>query len=836
MRQPILQQYYTRAREGVFRTNEGYDTIAKSPQLENGFIKKTLHPFCSYDAPKELQERSEKDLTQYPQALLLFYSESGEMVLGQSAYVGADFTGQRNTFFSHNYVIPPSRQEEYWKHPAKIAGAAGFVTQYDPTSGKSLPELEDIPYRDRLGGSSAKRILQQLGIEEKMYKRLLAAVMTAVAGKKKVFVVPSCDVSEMSDWARALLQVLYLGLPYAYRRRFGFLTYMSEPESRKHLHLMIVPPGSIRPGDATIDKEFQFDFAANRFQHVELSAGVPYFLDFVWEHLEQAEELGRFFQFAEEVLAGADPAKVLSLLTYHELAVLYLTERGKAHPYEQNKAAVFSLLVQYAGMKGLQNKERLHSLFRGLFVGEKQALAAGQLPAIEMVKAVIDYASLVLEEQDVKEYLRYVLEVVIRGYERGEAEWIDQIYGHAQQNVKFFRPLMQSIITSEQLAKPLFLDYLDKRLLAVNDVNGLLEELAFWLKRVPPLREYRAFFVSMAKKVDPVLKAEQDLVGSTLRLHQRVEESGVSQQAAGEFLDAADQAMLQALPIEKLSVREISRIGALLQEKSKRFAQNLEWTSRQKLELLLTMRQLWEDPLALDIADVFEHMDRDTIEQLQSLLLRQLQEADWEERVYTLLPFAFYLEEDECRYDQMLRFVTERGGREGLPAFVQWSIRQESFLAGMRLKSTYRQALKSHFLLENREALQKKAARTVWYAIRHTDLQRLLDEVRDETENVLVRFFRKPAGKTVIIMTGLLGIGAIGAAVMLVTQKPVPVEKTPPEVQPIPATPVPVYYGPPIPQQGEVAPLSPTENDSNEPSSTDSQSEEKKQAPTPTTS
>ncbi|WP_134682826.1 GAP1-N2 domain-containing protein [Brevibacillus migulae] len=834
MRQPILQQYYTRAREGVFRTNEGYDTIAKTPQLENSFIKKTLHPFCSYDAPKELQERSEKDLTQYPQALLLFYSESGEMVLGQSAYVGADFTGQRNTFFSHNYVIPPSRQEEYWKHPAKIAGAAGFVTQYDPSSGKSLPELEDIPYRDRLAGSSAKRMLQQLGIEEMTYKRLLAAVMTAVAGKKKVFVVPSCDVSGMAEWARVLLQVVYAGLPYAHRRRFGFLTYMSEPESRKHLHLMVVPPGSLRPGDAAIDKEFQFDFAANRFSHAELAGGIPYYLDFVWEHLDEAEELDRYFLFAEEVLAGADPAKALGLPTYHELAVLYLTERGKAYPYEQNKAAMHHLLVQYLGIQGLPNKARLHALFGGLFLGEKQALAAGQLPAIETVKAVIDYASLVAETQDVKEYLRYVLEVVIRGYERGESGWMEEIYGHAQRDAKLFRPLMMSIMTSEQLAKPLFLDYLDKRLLAVKDVNGLLEELAFWLKRVPPLREYRAFFASMAKRVDPVMKAEPDQVGSILRLHKRVEESGVSPQAAAEFLDAADAAMLRTLPIEKLAVREISQLGALLQEKPKHFAQNLDWTSRQKLELLATISQLWEEPQALSVEDVFEQMDQDTITQLQGILLRQLREADWEESVYTLLPFAFYREEGECRYDPMLRFVLEQGGREGLPGFVQWSLRQEEFVTGMRLKASYRQALKSHFLLEDRDALRKKATRLAWYAIRHTDLQRLLEEVRDETANGLVRFFRKPAGKTVIIMTGLLGIGAIGAAVMLGMQKSVPVEEQPPVDQPIPAAPV--YYGPPIPQQGGAQPLSPTENGSGDSvsPSPELQPEEQKQAPSAT--
>lgn len=44
---PIEQQMYTRERRGVFRTTEGFDTVAASPGLDPSFIKKCFTPTVS---------------------------------------------------------------------------------------------------------------------------------------------------------------------------------------------------------------------------------------------------------------------------------------------------------------------------------------------------------------------------------------------------------------------------------------------------------------------------------------------------------------------------------------------------------------------------------------------------------------------------------------------------------------------------------------------------------------------------------------------------------------------------------------------------------------------
>ena len=57
----IEQQYYTRERGGLFTQTDGNDTVAKSPMLKLEYIKKSLHPICSYDIPSELHKIGEAD-------------------------------------------------------------------------------------------------------------------------------------------------------------------------------------------------------------------------------------------------------------------------------------------------------------------------------------------------------------------------------------------------------------------------------------------------------------------------------------------------------------------------------------------------------------------------------------------------------------------------------------------------------------------------------------------------------------------------------------------------------------------------------------------------------
>ena len=139
----IQQQVYTRERGGIFHTTAGYDTIAISEDLDKAFVKKYLHPICIYHSPRMLTERGEKDPSLYPEALTIIQPETGDLIIGQAVYVPADFTGQRSTYFMHNYIIPESSKDEWLKTPAKLFQLNSFKTSYDVSMGQVLPEVTD---------------------------------------------------------------------------------------------------------------------------------------------------------------------------------------------------------------------------------------------------------------------------------------------------------------------------------------------------------------------------------------------------------------------------------------------------------------------------------------------------------------------------------------------------------------------------------------------------------------------------------------------------------------------------------------------------------------------
>ncbi len=136
----IQQQVYTRERGGIFHTTAGYDTIAISEDLDKAFVKKYLHPICIYSPPKALTERGEKNNSLYPEALTIIQPETGDLIIGQAVYVPADFTGQRSTYFMHNYIIPQERKDEWLQNPAKLFQMNDFKTSYDIGLGQVLPE------------------------------------------------------------------------------------------------------------------------------------------------------------------------------------------------------------------------------------------------------------------------------------------------------------------------------------------------------------------------------------------------------------------------------------------------------------------------------------------------------------------------------------------------------------------------------------------------------------------------------------------------------------------------------------------------------------------------
>ncbi|MFD2368814.1 hypothetical protein ACFSO0_02185 [Brevibacillus sp. GCM10020057] len=791
-RQPIMQQYYTRGRQGIFRSNEGYDTVAKSPRLDNAFIKKTLHPFCAYDAPRQLQERGESNLKRYPEAFVCFRAETGELVVGRSVFVGADFTGQRNTFFSHNYVIPAQRRDEFVKDPARLFGLNAFADYHDDAAGKELPELDELPFQVD-GTPERRRWLDSIGIDEQVFRQLLYAVMTSLSTRRKVYISLPGEPADASYDARKLLEILYSCLPYEMRRHFGFLTYSSEPQSKKHIHVMFVEKGSIRAGAQITEKDFLFDLANGRIPQADALEGKHVYLDYAWEHVDEPRLLAQFHDFCEEVLAGADTDMQLRLSACYELCTLYGIESGNMAAWVQNRAGIWQVLQHYLNQVQLQDKTRLLRLRDTLFRAEAKSLAVKRLPDSETIRQMLGAYRAVSGERVSGELVTHLMKLLLQAKAAQQSAYAADVYRQLAEWPELFAYFMRSVLGCKELVKPLFEDYLAERLASFSQMDQVLQEFVFWSRTAPPALHNPFFLAAAREKMLRLFACEQHPLQAVLHIHDFFMRQDGFDRYAGELLDELDKSLLGQLALDALAWSDFGKIMNLLEDKPQTFFGGLNLESRQKLEYIAQMAALADSREVPLPEPFFRQWDERETAFLQKLITGLL-EHPLEPDSFPLVALAFYRtgqkRQDSFAYADMLRFVGESGGDEAVYAFVLWSMTQRMFFTAKSISPGYRQVLKSFLLENNGRRLRDKAWKKRWLAVRHADFRKLLDEVRSETASPLLKLFRKRSTAMVSIFL-LLAAGAVASFFLLApdSKADLPVSPTGAETarQPLPA-------------------------------------------------
>ena len=265
----IEQQYYTRERGGLFNQTDGYDTVAKSPQLKLEYIKKVLHPLCSYDIPSELQQVGEQDESKYPPSMIIIPGGSGELIVGQAVYKAKDFTGQRSTFFMHNFILSEYEKHRFTKEPEKLFGINAFKTSFNSGDGRQLPTLAGIAY----DGNNPyflerERLFGKLGMSQEIFNKLIYATFIAATSKKKVFIILDVNIEELGQMAKALLYHLYTVLPWQITEELGICTYANKMEAKKNIQITFLDKNALRY-DTKQGKDLIFDFVNKRYPSME---------------------------------------------------------------------------------------------------------------------------------------------------------------------------------------------------------------------------------------------------------------------------------------------------------------------------------------------------------------------------------------------------------------------------------------------------------------------------------------------------------------------------------------------------------------------------------------
>ncbi|NEN83830.1 cadherin-like beta sandwich domain-containing protein [Paenibacillus elgii] len=778
----IQQHYFTRDREGIFRTNEGFDTVAKSAGLDNGFIKAALHPYCVYKAPQELLARGEADEGRYPEAFGVFHADSGELVIGRTVYVSADFTGQRSAFFTHHYVVPKERQEAFVREPERLFALRGFRSSYDIQDGKTIPELDELDYGAAAKPENPDRLLGRLKLDRTRFLQLLYAVMASLTNKKKVYVALDADVSAGSEEAKRLMELVYRCLPYAMRRQLGFVTYQSEPEGKQHYHVMFVEKGSIRLPDRQLEKDYLFDLPNERVHGVDASGTEHSVLDYVWEHRGDRDGLERLYDFCEEALLDVGHPAALAVPTYSQLSELFRIEQGQDSLYEQNRAGTVKSILQYLTAETAGRKKRLNDMLVKLI--RKELMDGDSVPTAEFVIPLLEYYA--FADEGTKKLLIASFALYIRraasaasGDIRAAVPLIDPL---RQQNAVFLSVLKQLHEQHPQTAE----QYAAYRITASGSIKEFLEEIKFWLVSADDLLLQHFFRNEVLKKVKQLLKAEKsrrmEVAKNTYIYFDRLPE----REGKPQFEDFCMQIkleiqleLLEDLTPAGLSYEDLMQLEFMLDPPQPELLHNLNSGGRMTLDLLTAVYRVLtlERRKPTDIVATIERLGPLDLERAQELLKKTLGDKVGPE-TFGKIAYAFSRPDAGVRggggyeagydFDRMLEYVAaQTRGTDTIYEFMLWSAGDSRFSGGSGIDVHYRAALTRYFDRHDSKAFKNKPIKEMLLGVPNEAFAAVFKEIKLKQDPGIVQFVLRRKRK--LFRLGLLVLPLLLIIILLST-------------------------------------------------------------------
>ncbi|WP_251417890.1 MULTISPECIES: glycosyltransferase [Paenibacillus] len=803
----IQQQLYTRERSGIFRGTEGFDTVAVSDGLDAVFIKKQLHPFCGYDAPAELASRGEKEVSSYPPAIHLFHTEGGETVLGRSIYQPVDFTGLRSAFLTHNYVIPSARLDEIVTHYVNYLNA-DYAEKYYTEIGRELPELDDIPQKSQKQQQAknspisltAEKLLKEIKLDEKSFKQLLFAVMTAVGeGRKKVYVALDVPAEQISQYSVALLKVLFACLPFELRRRFGFITYAKEPQSRKFIHLQFVERGSLRPNDREIEKEYVFDLASGRLPQDEVDEGKQPYLDFVWNAIGELGVLENFHRFADEMLSGMDPQRRALLSSYHELCVFFQIESERWDLYEKHKITVLRGLLSYLEPHGaLDSRIRLNDIFLAAFDREFDSIKQGSIVELAIVECFRDYYRLESRSYGPK-LVNYLIHAVNNSLTEGRTELAYSLYALIESQSELSKAFFGTVLKLGELSNRLFNPYIQNKLVETQGSKEVLNVVHSWAIAHPGLLQSASFKEIAVAGLTDKLSKEQRLLSS---VHMTVDsirkwartplpDSGmtVADSELAELLSlSAKRLLLDELELDKLTQDQVTT-AAFLGGADAFAGLQLDSKQRSHAEMLRTLYEWFAQREPTE--DVFRLLSSEELDRIQKLGRKWLQSSiEVEQFGKIVLAFCQDSAVGIIDYNQVIDYLQRHAkDKEKIYEFMLWSQGNSYFVHARGLAPGYSAAILAYFKKHDKDAFKSRDYRTRYFDKAGAPLAKVLADARLTLSSPLKRFLVQN-GKKVRMTTLIVALGLVVAVgVLFILQQQgmlgakAPVEATPPATQ-----------------------------------------------------
>ncbi|KOP70961.1 hypothetical protein AMS60_23170 [Bacillus sp. FJAT-21945] len=756
----IQQHMYTREREGIFTTTPGYDTIAKSKGLENNFIKKVIHPLSSYYPPKELLNSGERDEGKYPKSKLIMVTETGELIFGQSVYKESDYTGERETFFSHNMIVPKERAKEYLYSADTVFGSLPFRTGYELTNGSQLEELDHLPF---VNGDfkPLKAVLNDSHISSDQFMQLVFALLSSLTTKKKVYVSLPRDIISATESAFDLTYYLFQCIPHELRKYFGFISYAAEPQSKKNINLMFVEKGSIRPNDSLISKDYVFDFAFNHFINANENINHHPFIEFVYRNLQQTpSKLADFYTFAKTSLCDH---KSPSLQSYNDLVAFYSIKEGTYNHLNNKQSSLYKSFRSFLTSDNITQKTELYHVLVNLVNDDAAKITRNALPEDETIVEILQLASL-FAQKDLGKINQYLILALYYG--ANDSNYLNQVYKHIKGYPLLFKNVNAAILKNQKLVPVILEAYVKMRLNRMATLKEVTGEIKFWLDQHPEVFDNQVInglskerLVLVFQKESNQLRAFQEVqkhLSGTRSLADRI------QWFKKNMITDLSLEVMGSLKMELLSPEEFDQAAVIVNNIPREFM-NAE--IKQKIELINIVHDIMEKRYLSNPERYFQYSHFD---KLQAIVIKLIPTSHLEEQTERIA-LCFYnkghRKDTIYHYDEMFSFVDSNGGMEEMRVFLQRFIRM---WGGFQVSDpAFKNSVQRYLNTHAKVIFGDKRVEKRWEAI-HPIIKKAMEEVKFQQLSALGKYIyknKKTVISSLIILISLVILGGTGGLV-----------------------------------------------------------------------
>jgi hypothetical protein len=606
---------------------------------------------------------------------------AGAAGAGGTAAPGGSASG--DSFLTHQLVLLPSKAAELVPDMMNLLYVTDFRSGYENQHDTNLPELASLHF-DAEGCrlDNGDLALLKYGVNESVFGAMLAALMSAIREGKSVYVVPNVKTGKLYETARCILKFLIAALPYSYRKKLGFATYVRTGVSLPRVNLYFLERDYASYTARGGLGEYVFDFANNDLwkpAKSESDLSAPIYLSAAWQYRKSAKKA--FFDFTAAA-AGQAPANIDTL---NALAAFWLISDGQnMDVYKDHRQFVMTALAQSATKKSAVLAPRIKDVFARIMEQEQADTGArqGYLTAPPVMSQIALYAENAKDNGIDEQTVSFCADSVAAARGADRIDYIDELFSLLNARPRIFKKLQARL--NETMGGALdgvLFHYAMKRLEAATTPAKLVDEIEFWWANNPGVFKDAAIAGAFAGRAKKIFAATKDKAVEGAKMHTRMEyllrNAGSSDDRRVIFdfvrglLEAIDRIVLDSLTGDSITVESLQA----LKIDSDALKADDKYKALEALKgFVCSDSQYVMDKSLKALKAQGPHAYKRYCEIVRRLLAPLISSGNYDKIV------AVFTDDDgEARFGDIFGYINENKNKGESCNFVKWAFRSEAF-------------------------------------------------------------------------------------------------------------------------------------------------------------